>query len=298
MRDVRVGSVRSHGFVGSQLKPEKRVLSLPLAVDNNFYDLVIMSDFNWKLFSFEDKRKFRVFYYEWNTWNVRFLRYSCSCDYFRFNYFQKELPNNHACSVAKPVDEVDVPGSTSPPSCPCDVASSLLMYLVVRPLRELNLRHARLDRDDECYLILRCPNLEVLYTDNSGYGDEKLQVIGQFCKKMCKLKITGSEYMSSDGIIAIAQGCLNLEYLHIRLRVISNEAMECIGFHLKNLRIFRMTFGYADRKTALPQDDGIRAMLVGCSKLEWLGIYNRGLTDVGLDYIGKYGRNLIYLSLG
>nr|GEW74257.1 hypothetical protein [Tanacetum cinerariifolium] len=100
MKDVRVGSVRSHGFVGSQLKSKKRVLSLPLAVDNNFYDLVIMSD----------KRKFRVFHYEWNTWNVRFLRYSCSCDYFHFNYFRKELPNNHACSVAKPADEVDVPG--------------------------------------------------------------------------------------------------------------------------------------------------------------------------------------------
>ncbi|GKC94983.1 leucine-rich repeat, cysteine-containing subtype protein, partial [Tanacetum coccineum] len=138
----------------------------------------------------------------------------------------------------------------------------------------------------------RCPNLEVLYTDNSGYGDEKLQVIGQFCKKMCKLKITGSECMSSEGLIAIAQGCLNLEYLHIRLRVISNEAMECIGSHLKNLRIFRMTFGYADRKTALPQDDGIRAMLVGCSKLEWLGG-----SDAGLVQLSKGCPNLIKLEI-
>ncbi|PWA50556.1 hypothetical protein CTI12_AA470150 [Artemisia annua] len=166
-------------------------------------------------------------------------------------------------------------------------------------LRELNLRRARLDRDDECYLIQRCPNLEVLYTDNTGHGNEKLKVIGQFCKKLCKLKITGFGSVSSTGLVAIAQGCLNLEYLHIRLRVVSNEAMECIGSHLKNLRYFRMTFGYAAHdQTALPLDDGIRALLVGCSKLKWLGIYNQELTDVGLDFIGKYGRNLRYLSLG
>ncbi|PWA68039.1 hypothetical protein CTI12_AA312910 [Artemisia annua] len=177
------------------------------------------------------------------------------------------------------------------------------MFPVLLPLadqlRELNLRRARLDRDDECYLIQRCPNLEVLYTDNTGHGNEKLEVIGQFCKKLCKLKITGFGSVSSKGLVAIAQGCLNLEYLHIRVRVVSNEAMECIGSHLKNLRNFRMTFGYAAHdQTALPLDDGIRAMLVGCSKLKWLGIYNRELTDVGLDYIGKYGRNLRYLSLG
>ncbi|GKF91083.1 coronatine-insensitive protein 1-like protein, partial [Tanacetum coccineum] len=158
-----------------------------------------------------------------------------------------------------------------------------ILLPLANQLRELNLRHARLDPNDECYLIQRCPNLEVLYTYKTGHDDKKLQVIGQFCKKLRKLRVTGHGFMSSEGIIAVAQGCLNLESIYIRLGVISNEAMECIGSHLKNLRVFRMTFGYADHKTALPLDDGIRAMLVGCSKLRWLGIYNRGLTDVGLD---------------
>ncbi|GJR84994.1 nucleosome assembly protein 1,4 [Tanacetum coccineum] len=49
----------------------------------------------------------------------------------------------------------------------------------------------------------------------------------------------------------------------------------------------------------LPLDNGIRAMLTGCNKLERLDIhlFHGGLTDVGLGYIGKYGRNLVYLSL-
>ncbi|GKE30564.1 alpha/beta hydrolase fold protein [Tanacetum coccineum] len=41
-------------------------------------------------------------------------------------------------------------------------------------------------------------------------------------------------------------------------------------------------------------DNGIRAMLMGCRKLERLDISLRhgGLTDVGLAYIEKYGVNL------
>ncbi|GKB70981.1 nucleosome assembly protein 1,4 [Tanacetum coccineum] len=50
----------------------------------------------------------------------------------------------------------------------------------------------------------------------------------------------------------------------------------------------------------LPLDNGIRAMLNGCSKLERLHIRlcRGGLTDMGLGYIGKYGHNLKYLFLG
>ena len=38
-------------------------------------------------------------------------------------------------------------------------------------------------------------------------------------------------------------------------------------------------------------------MLMGCSKLERLDIWHGGLTDVGLEYIGKYGANLRFLHL-
>ncbi|GKE18071.1 nucleosome assembly protein 1,4 [Tanacetum coccineum] len=50
----------------------------------------------------------------------------------------------------------------------------------------------------------------------------------------------------------------------------------------------------------IPLDNGVRLMLIGCSKLERLEINLCGgaLTDVGLGYIGKYGHILKYLYLG
>ncbi|GKB46936.1 ACT domain-containing protein [Tanacetum coccineum] len=93
---------------------------------------------------------------------------------------------------------------------------------------------------------------------------------------------------------------------------ISNKALECVGTHLK-LCDFRILLDIEDdlRDSPLDKriramlvgrrnlDNGVRAMLEGCSKLERLDIdlCLGGLTDVGLGYIGKYGHNLTYLSL-
>ena len=51
--------------------------------------------------------------------------------------------------------------------------------------------------------------------------------------------------------------------------------------------------------TNLPLDNGIQAMLIGCSKLErlTLDLYPEALTNVGLGFIGKYGVNLRDLCL-
>nr|GFA91966.1 nucleosome assembly protein 1,4 [Tanacetum cinerariifolium] len=101
------------------------------------------------------------------------------------------------------------------------------------------------------------------------------------------------------GLIALAQGCPDLENLDVTLLDISNEAMEYVGTYLKNLRKFRVNLVNKSCITDLPLDNGIRAMLIGCKKLERLhvSLCHGGLTDVGLGYIGKYGHNLRYLSL-
>nr|GEY11698.1 hypothetical protein [Tanacetum cinerariifolium] len=173
-------------------------------------------------------------------------------------------------------------------------------------LRELHLLDVRLDAYSQCSLIRRCPNLEVLYTKNH-FGDMGLQVIGQSCKKLRKFKTYG--LVTQMDLINMAQGCLELECLHIdHLIDISNGTLECIGIHLKNLREFHMSLSYKIcpiyryAYASFLVDNGIRAMLIGCGKLERLSIHLRprhgGLTDVGLGYIGKYGHNLRYLSLG
>ncbi|PWA71277.1 hypothetical protein CTI12_AA275040 [Artemisia annua] len=172
-------------------------------------------------------------------------------------------------------------------------------------LTELDLVFIDLDPDDQCFLLERCPNLEVL-DSMDVCGDRGLQVIGQYCKKLRKFTYrfwppVHSALASHVGLISLAQGCLDLEYLHIELTGISNVAMECIGTHLTNLHDFSVGIMYrADIIGNVPLDIGVRAMLIGCNKLERLYIHlrSRGLTDVGLQYIGKYGHNLRYLSLG
>nr|GEY60288.1 leucine-rich repeat, cysteine-containing subtype [Tanacetum cinerariifolium] len=134
-----------------------------------------------------------------------------------------------------------------------------------------------------------CPNLEVLYfTDECG--DKGLQVIAKFCKKLRKL--THYRPVTHVGLTALSKECTKLECVKVRLEDISNEVINCIGKHLKNLCNFRMHLAKKDGTTDVSLDNGIRAMLMGCSKLEKLDItlqrldMHGGLTDVGLEYIG------------
>ena len=170
-------------------------------------------------------------------------------------------------------------------------------------LKELNPRY--LNEDSQCFLIQliqRCPNLEALYI-NDMFGDGVLQVIGESCKKLRKLKTDESATthigpVTHMGLIALVQGCLELECLHTKFsKCISIASLECIGCCLKNLNDFQITLHYS---TTSVLDSGIRAMLIGCSKLERLRInHDSGpLTDASLGYIGKYGHNLRNLFLG
>ncbi|PWA85741.1 hypothetical protein CTI12_AA147610 [Artemisia annua] len=161
-------------------------------------------------------------------------------------------------------------------------------------LRELDLECVDMFNNCQCLLFESCPNLEVLATDDIC-GEIGCQVIDKFCKKLRKLSHRG--LVTHMGLIALAQGCPNLEYLYVNLLDISNEALECVGTHLKNLRVFRNWRKGKDGITYSPLDNGVRAMLMGCSKLERLRLCFGGLTDVGLGYIGRYGRNLRHLSL-
>ncbi|GKF71840.1 nucleosome assembly protein 1,4, partial [Tanacetum coccineum] len=85
----------------------------------------------------------------------------------------------------------------------------------------------------------------------------------------------------------------------VRLKDISNKALKRVGTQLKHLHDFYMYMVDEKGITDSPLNNGIRAMLKGCIKLEKLGLNlgEGGLTDVGLGYIGKYGYNLRCLFL-
>lgn len=171
-------------------------------------------------------------------------------------------------------------------------------------ITKLDLLYALFDTEDHCFLIQRCPNLEVLDT-RDAIRDRGLQVISQYCKKLRRIKIERGDdeegFVSQTGLISLSQGCLELECLHVNLTDVTNEALESVGTHLKKLYDFRMILLDKEvRVTELPLDNGVRALLSGCTKLERLGVYLRpgGLTDAGMGYIGQFAKNVRYMLLG
>ncbi|GJS56763.1 coronatine-insensitive protein 1-like protein [Tanacetum coccineum] len=150
-------------------------------------------------------------------------------------------------------------------------------------------------------LIENCPNLEVLYTPS--ISNEGMEHLSQYCKNLRKLYAMDRRGALTDkGLFALALGCSQLECLHINLSCITFEAMVLIGINLKNLSDLSMVLGTKDvsMKDSVI-DNGIRTLLIGCNKLERLSICFQklgGLSDIGLGYIGRFGCNLRYLSLG
>lgn len=142
-------------------------------------------------------------------------------------------------------------------------------------------------------------------------GDRGLEVLARSCKRLKRLRIErgadeqGMEdeegLVSQRGLIALAQGCLELEYIAIYVSDITNASLEYIGANLKNLCDFRLVLLDREEKIAdLPLDHGVRALLMGCEKLRRFGLYLRqgGLTDMGLRYIGEYSQNVRWMLLG
>ncbi|KAI4299450.1 hypothetical protein L6164_032911 [Bauhinia variegata] len=185
-----------------------------------------------------------------------------------------------------------------------------LVFPFATLLKKVDLLYALLDTDDHCLLIQRCPNLEVVEARNV-IGDRGLEVLAQSCKRLKRLRIErgadgqGMEdeggIVSQRGLIALSEGCLELEHLAVYVCDITNASLEHIGTHLKNLCDFRLVLLEREETIIdLPLDNGVRALLRGCDKLRRFALYLRpgGLTDVGLAYIGEHSQNVRWMLLG
>ncbi|XP_014496267.1 coronatine-insensitive protein 1 [Vigna radiata var. radiata] len=185
-----------------------------------------------------------------------------------------------------------------------------IVFLFAGVLKKLDLLYAMLDTEDHCTLIRKCPNLEVLETRNV-IGDRGLEVLGRCCRRLKRLRIERGDddqgmedeegTVSHRGLIALSQGCSELEYMAVYVSDITNASLEHIGNHLKKLCDFRLVLLDHEKKiTDLPLDNGVRALLSGCEKLRRFALYLRrgGLTDVGLGYIGQYSSNVRWMLLG
>lgn len=185
-----------------------------------------------------------------------------------------------------------------------------VIFPLASALKKLDLQYTFLTTEDHCELIQRCPNLETLEVRNV-IGDRGLEVVAQTCRRLRRLRIERGEdeqgledeqgTVTHRGLSAIAQGCPELEYLAVYVSDIMNAALESIGNYSKNLCDFRLVLlERQERISELPLDNGVRALLQGCTKLRRFALYLRpgGLTDVGLGYVGQYSTNILWMLLG
>ncbi|CAM8886621.1 hypothetical protein QQ045_024992 [Rhodiola kirilowii] len=185
-----------------------------------------------------------------------------------------------------------------------------IVYPLGPVLTKLDLVYALLETEDHCHLIRKCPNLEVLETRNV-IGDRGLEILATCCKNLKRLRIErgadeqGMEdeegVVTQRGLVALAHGCLSLEYLAVYVSDLTNDSLACMGMCLKKLRDFRLVLLDSEEMvTDLPLDNGVRALLMGCTRLVRFALYLRpgGLTDVGLGYIGKFSNNVRWMLLG
>nr|AHY19994.1 coronatine-insensitive protein 1 [Gladiolus hybrid cultivar] len=185
-----------------------------------------------------------------------------------------------------------------------------VIFPVAGALKKLDLQYTFLTTEDHCELIQRCPNLEILEVRNV-IGDRGLEVVAQTCRRLQRLRIERGEdeqdledeqgTVTHRGLSAIAEGCLELEYLAVYVSDITNAALESIANYSKNMCDFRLVLlERQERISELPLDNGVRALLQGCTKLRRFALYLRpgGLTDVGLGYIGRYSSNIRWMLLG
>ncbi|XP_047955678.1 coronatine-insensitive protein 1-like [Salvia hispanica] len=246
---------------------------------------------------------------------VEFFRNAASLEEFAGGSVT-EPPAQNGEEVA-PSEQLERYGSISFPPKLCRLGLTYLgraelpiLYPIAAKLKKLDLLYAMLDTEGHCQILQTCPNLEVLEARNV-LGDRGLEVLSRCCKSMKRLRIErGADeqdmedvegVVSQRGLIALAQGCLELEYIAVYVSDITNAALECMATHSKNLCDFRLVL--LDREeniTDLPLDNGVRALLTGCDKLIRFALYLRkgGLTDVGLGYIGQYSPKVTWMLLG
>lgn len=130
-----------------------------------------------------------------------------------------------------------------------------------------------------------------------------MEVLGKTCKSLRRLRVEhdDSGNITQRGVVAVAQGCGQLQQLVLYVSDITNAALAMVGHGCEHLTDFRLVLEpTASRIVDLPLDDGIKLLLRGCRNLSKMAVYLRhgGLTDRGMGYIGEYGHNLKWLLLG
>eukprot|EP00252_Welwitschia_mirabilis_P013449 TRINITY_DN2957_c0_g1_i1.p1 TRINITY_DN2957_c0_g1~~TRINITY_DN2957_c0_g1_i1.p1 ORF type:complete len:595 (+),score=91.33 TRINITY_DN2957_c0_g1_i1:506-2290(+) len=179
------------------------------------------------------------------------------------------------------------------------------MYSSCRNLTDLNLSYAYIQSRELEQIVQNCTKLQRLWVMDS-VEDAGLRAAAATCKDLRDLRVfpmdareDGNGCVSHEGLIAISEGCPNLESILYFCQRMTNEAVTTMSRNCPKLASFRLCImgrHTTDHITGRPMDEGFGAIVRNCKKLRRLAVSGL-LTNKAFEYIGKYGKSLETLSV-
>eukprot|EP01018_Ginkgo_biloba_P005758 Gb_14175 [translate_table: standard] len=179
------------------------------------------------------------------------------------------------------------------------------IYPVCCNLTSLNFSYAVIGSRELEEIIRHCHKLQRLWVLDL-VEDRGLRAAAETCKDLRDLRVfpmdareDGQGCVSEEGLVAISEGCRNLQSILYFCQRMTNAAVITMSNNCPKLAIFRLCImgrHRPDHVTGEPMDEGFGSIVMNCKSLTRLAVSGL-LTDKAFEYIGTYGKSLETLSV-
>ena len=127
---------------------------------------------------------------------------------------------------------------------------------------------------------------------SSQLTDASLAAIGETCKGLTIIDMSGNKNMTDVGIASLTEGCGKLKHISLTSSQLTDASLAVIGETCKGLTSIDMS------RNRNITDDGIVSLTEGCRQLETINTsYCSELTDASLAAIGETCRGLTSIDI-
>ncbi|EFJ30612.1 hypothetical protein SELMODRAFT_89604 [Selaginella moellendorffii] len=172
-------------------------------------------------------------------------------------------------------------------------------------LTSLDLLYTTANHEQHLEIIKGCRNLQVFKANI--IGDIGLELLASHCKGLQRIRIENMRQqeqhgfsISNSGMLALAKSCVHLQSFSMYVHDAANSSLEALAESCPGLLDFRLGILETAPDMAEPLDAGVQSLLQRCPSITKLALYLKegGLTDRGLESIGRLGQQLKWILLG
>ena len=127
--------------------------------------------------------------------------------------------------------------------------------------------------------------------NSTGFTDASLAAIGETCKGLTSIDMSGNENITDVGIASLTQGCREIKAISVTSYHLTDASYAAIGETCKGLTHIDMS----GNKNIT--DVGIASLTQGCSQLKTVIRYSSQLTDASLAAIGETYKGLTSINM-